>query len=468
MFRTPSLRPIFVRPQFSGPSDLKTLRSFIREFHLTPRFFLALGIVVVLFCVAFAFPIVHGFAVFALCAAGAGAGAEIMALWSEAEPMRAARQLPKLFSLGDDNAVRIRLNSTFGFPVRVLVTDELPFQLQKRDFAMHLTLKAGEERILRYDIRPIERGAYEFGVIRCLLTTPLGFVARNFSAGKEETLPVYPSVLQMKRIELMAFARISTFEGVKKVRRLGHGYEFEQIRQYAIGDDVRTINQKATARRGTLMVNQYEAERAQQIYCIIDKGRSMRMPFHGLSLFDHAVNTSLVISNIALRMHDKAGYISFSDRIGATLKAERKPTQLRQILESLYAEKEHAHESDFELLYQGVRNVVKNRSLLFLFTNFESLYALERVLPLLRLINHFHLLVVIVFQNTELSDYARKRAEYLTDIYTQTLAEKLIADKKEMLRKLRKYRIQAIYTKPEDLSVNTLNKYLELKAKGMI
>lgn len=393
---------------------------------------------------------------------------EVYMLWNAATPLTAERTMHKLLSMGDDNPIRLEIESKSRFNLHLRVIDELPVQLQKRDFDMRLALPAGEKTAVTYQLRPTERGVYGFGRVQCFLSGPLGLVGRLFAAGAPHDAPVYPSIIQMKRIELMAFARISTFEGIKKVRRVGHGYEFEQIKQYSIGDDLRTINWKASGRRGALMVNQYEAERAQQVYCIIDKGRSMRMPFHGLSLFDHAVNTSLVISNIALRMHDKAGYLSFSNRIGATIKAEQGRFQLRAILESLYAEKEHAHESDFELLYRGVRNVVKNRSLLFLFTNFESDYALERVLPQLRLINHYHLLVIIVFENTELIDYAHKRAEYLTDIYTQTIAEKLMADKKEILRKLRKNHIQCIFTKPEDLSVSTLNKYLELKAKGLI
>lgn len=447
---------------------LQRVHAFFSEFQLTPRFFALCGAVVTLFCLAFAFAALHMVAVIALAALVLALLIECALLWSREEPLVAERSMQKLLSMGDDNRINLLIQSQMSRAVILHITDELPMQLQKRDFDMRMRLGAGETAVLKYALHPTERGIYSFGVIRCLMLTRVGLVGRLYAAGQAADVAVYPSIIQMKRIELMAFARISTFEGVKKVRRLGHGYEFEQIKQYSIGDDVRTINHKASGRRGTLMVNQYEAERAQQVYCIIDKGRSMRMPFNGLSLFDHAVNAALVISNIALRMHDKAGYLSFSNRIGATIKAEQGRHQLKSILESLYAEKEHAHESDFELLYRGVRNVIKNRSLLFLFTNFESDYALERVLPILRLINHYHLLVVIVFENTELTNYAHKQAHYLTDIYTQTIAEKLVADKKDILRKLRKNRIQCIYTKPEELSVSTLNKYLELKAGGKI
>ena len=120
----------------------------------------------------------------------------------------------------------------------------------------------------------------------------------------------------MKNFELKAFDRVSYSTGIKQIRRVGHSYEFEQIKNYVRGDDFRSINWKASSRRATLMVNQYQDERAQQVYSIIDKSRAMRMPFDGLSLMDYAINTSLVISNVALAKHDRAGLLTFSDVIG--------------------------------------------------------------------------------------------------------------------------------------------------------
>src|SRR5690606_29643392 len=110
----------------------------------------------------------------------------------------------------------------------------------------------------------------------------------------------------------MNFNQNSLDYGIKKVRRLGHTMEFEQIKDYVLGDDLRTINWKATAKKNQLMVNQFQDEKSQPIYTIIDKGRVMEMPFSGLSLLDHAINSSLAISNVALKKHDKAGVFSFS------------------------------------------------------------------------------------------------------------------------------------------------------------
>ena len=192
------------------------------------------------------------------------------------------------------------------------------------------------------------------------------------------------------------------------------------------------------------------------------------MPFDGLTLMDHAVNTSLVLSNIALKKHDRAGLFTFSDKIGAVLKAESKAAQLNKILQTLYKESERSTEANYELLYYFSRKLVSGRSLMVLFTNFESMYALDRVLPILRRISAFHLLVVVFFENAAVRDFAEQSPSTVEGIYQQTIARKFLAEKGAMVQKLRQFGIQAVLTSPEDLSMNTINKYLELKARGLI
>jgi uncharacterized protein (DUF58 family) len=348
------------------------------------------------------------------------------------------------------------------------IYDEIPFQFQKRDFKIMQSLVPDEEKKIEYHLRPVIRGEYHFGHINAITSVWLKLASRRILLGEPSMVPVMPSVIQMKKYELMAFARISTFEGIKKIRRLGHSYEFEQIKNYSLGDDIRSINWKATGRRNTLMVNQYEDERSQQVYMIIDKSRSMHMPFNGLSLLDYSVNTSLVLANIALKKYDRVGLISFSNLIGSTLPAESHELQLKKIMNALYHEKPQPLEANFDLLYRSVKNVIKSRSLVMLYLNFESTYAMERALPILQKINRLHLLVVMIFENTELHHYTKKEAKFVSDIYAQTIAEKLSHEKKQIVSKLKKHGIQTILSKPEDLSINTVNKYLELKSKGLI
>lgn len=447
---------------------MRTAARILRSLRLTQRFFIGLLVVVGLFAASFAVTQMLAFAWLALLLIVVITGAEIVLLYRKKTPITVKRSPGKLLSLGDENNVTLHLKSRLGFRCHVLIYDELPIELQRRDFKMEVAFNPRERKALKYTVRPTSRGRYQFGMTNLLLHTVLGLVARRYTAENPQEVPAYPSVIQMKKYELLAFARISTFEGIKKVRRLGHSYEFEQIKSYVQGDDIRSVNWKATSRRNQLMVNQYEDERSQQIYSIIDKSRAMHMPFNGLSLLDYAVNTALVISNIALKKHDKAGLMSFSSTIGSTIRADRSTNQLKKILAALYAERSFSKEANYDLLYRGAKNLIRSRSLIFLYTNFESPYAMERALPVLRKINSTHLLVVMMFENTELMEYSRKRAEFISDIYTQTMADKLVLEKKHMVMKLRMHGIQTILTRPEDLSINTVNKYLELKARGLI
>lgn len=389
-------------------------------------------------------------------------------LFSSSTNFSCDRSTSRLMSLGDDNEIRIHIRNQSPINFSVKIIDELPAQFQKRDFEIIQTLDAGEQKTIAYFLHPVRRGEFNFGNTNIYIQSKIGLATRRIIFNQQKSVPVYPSILQMKTMELKAFSKISTFQGIKRLRRLGHSYEFEQIKNYVAGDDYRSINWKATSRKSDLMVNQYEDEKAQQIYSLVDKSRSMRLPFAGMSLLDYAINTSLVISNIALRKQDKAGLITFSDKIETILPAERNRMQLRKILESLYKQKENQHEANFELLYTTVRNSVKGRSLLFLYTNFESQYALERVLPILRKLNRLHLLVVVFFENTEIEEFGKQNSATIRDIYYHTIAQKYSSEKKQIIQQLGQYGIQSILTDPKDLSIHTINKYLELKARGMI
>ncbi len=439
-----------------------------RNLYLTNRFFIAGAATVAFFVFGFIFPVVFPVAQIVLIVLIALFVLDIILLFRPSTQVICKRTLGKMFSLGNENPVRLDIINHSPQQLKITIIDEIPFQFQKRDMRMRIDLKSGERQSLGYNLRPVVRGEYVFNNINIFGQTQFGLAERRFVKEAKEMIKVYPSVIDMKKYELLAMSKISIYQGVKKIRRLGHSYEFEQIKNYVQGDDFRSINWKATGRKTELMVNQYEDERSQQIYSLIDKSRTMRMPFNGMSLLDYSINASLVISNIALKKHDKSGLLTFSDKIGSSIKADRGQKQLRMILEALYNEEERKMEANYELMYNAVRNLVRGRSLIFFYTNFESLYAVERVLPLLRKINSTHLVVVMFFENTEVKDFSTSVAKDVEDIYLRTIAQKFVSEKNQVVQLLRQYGIQSILTRPEDLSINTLNKYLELKARGMI
>ncbi|TNE69191.1 MAG: DUF58 domain-containing protein [Bacteroidetes bacterium] len=440
----------------------------MRHLFLTNRFFWLFGSLVAVFALGFPLPALFPVAQALLVLLGVACLVDGWLLFGQKPNVLCVRELNPVFSLSDPNPVTLKCYNAGNMHVALSVVDELPFQFQRRDFEERLGLNPGERFNVQYDLRPLSRGVYTFGNILVFVATRLGLLERRVIFRQPQEVAVYPSIIQMKQFELRAMQHIAHETGIKKIRRIGHSYEFEQIKNYIQGDDYRSINWKASSRRGTLMVNQYEDERSQQVYCLVDKSRVMRMPFNGLSLMDYAINTTLAISNIILKKQDKAGLLSFSDVVGATIKAERSAAQLNRILEALYREKERTSESNYELLYEAVRRLISMRALLLLFTNFESMYALERALPTLRRLNRFHLLVVVFFENTEIRDLANETVERTADIYRQTVARQFLQEKKEMVFKLRQYGIQAVLTKPEELTLNTINKYLELKSRGLI
>lgn len=441
---------------------------WIKSLFLTTRFFLVLSAIVLLYVMEYLLAINVELATYVLIAFGVLIAADMRLLYRNREGIEAERSVPDRLSNGDDNKIGFNVHNRYLFTVVTDVIDELPEQFQVRDFGIELTLKSGEKQSQSYQLRPIERGEYRFGRLLVYVKSPLGLIKKRYAFGNEQMVPVYPSFVQMRKFELIAFSNRRAEAGIKRIRRLGHTMEFDRIKEYVRGDDVRAINWKASARTETLMVNTYEDERSQQVINIIDTGRVMKMPFNGMHLLDYAINTSLVISNIVLLKEDKAGLITFSNDGSTVVKPQKKRIHVRRIQEQLYNVKTNFLESDFKRLMVTVKKNINRRSLILLYTNFESLSSMERQLPVLKSIAKDHLLVVIFFENSELQQLLWNDPGTVEEIYTKTVAEKFMFEKRQIVKTLNRYGIQTILTPPEDLSVNTINKYLELKARGML
>lgn len=441
----------------------------IRSLYFDNRIFICAGIVVLLFVLSFLFEgwlinVAKGAFLVMLAAIITDA----LLLFRMKDGIKGYRQTPEKLSNGDENDLYIHLQNLYPFTAGINVIDEIPHQFQRRDLSFELSIPKGEKKIVHYQLRPVKRGEYSFGAVNVFASSPLKLLIRRYRFSGDAIVPVYPSYIQMRKYELMAISNMLIDSGIKKIRRIGQNKEFELIKEYVTGDDVRAINWRATARRNTLMVNHYQDERSQQVYSVIDKGRVMQMPFNGLSLLDYAINASLVISNIAIKKSDKAGLITFQDSVSTTLQASRNNRQMISITEALYNQKTSYRESDFSSLHVHIRRKLSQRSLILLYTNFESIYGLHRQLPYLKSISNHHLLVVIFFENTEMHSLIKQPALNLKQVYHKAIAEKFTFDKKLIVKELAKFGIQALLTPPENLTVNTINKYLELKARGMI
>jgi len=443
-------------------------KKYIGALYLTRRFYLWAGFCAVLFVVSFLLPVLFPYTKILFFVFIVLVVVDYLFLFAFSKSPTANRLMADRLSNGDENKIEMQVKNNMPFTVRMEIIDELPVQFQKRDWLLFYRFKAREQKNITYRLRPVERGQYDFGRIILYVRSQLGLLKRRYNIDAEETVPVYPSYLQMRKYALLSQTTIQSEQGNRRMRKLGHSMEFEQIKEYVRGDDIRSVNWKATARKASLMVNSYTDERSQQVYCVIDKGRLMKMPFGGLTLLDYAINSTLVLANVCLQKQDRVGVITFANKMGSVLAADRKPIQRENILQLLYNQETAFLESDYEMLYMQIRNRVKHRSLVVLYTNFESLNSLYRQLNYLRSIARHHLLMVVFFENTELNQLSGLQAKNVEDVYIKTIAEKFAFEKRLIVKELRKHGILSVLTPPEQLTINAVNKYLELKARQAI
>lgn len=441
---------------------------YLHNIFLNNRFFFGIGAIALAYIIIYFIPqlellplsIIGIFSILCLI--------ELSLLFAKNIHLKFERIIPNIASLNAENLIQIELYHRHSRTLKVEIIDELPIALQERNFFIKEALSPFQNHTISYYLKPLERGAHQFGALHIYVNGIFGLMQRRFSNTKQDILKVYPSIIKAKEYEKMAFESKLSNNGLKKIRKIGQNYEFAQIRNYIKGDDYRAINWKATSRKNDLMVNTFEDEKAQQIYCVLDKGRQMHLAYEGMSILDHAINNVLVISNIILRKKDKAGILTFSDKIGITIKANSGQHHLQHILDALYKEQPRQVESNYNLLYLATKQFITRRSLLFLHTNFETLESMMNALPVLRKIARTHLLVVILFKNNAIEAIAEKQAKSTFDIFEHTIAMRFVQEKKQMIFKLQQYGIQAILTNTQQLSNDVVNKYLELKARNMI
>ncbi|MDR3267021.1 MAG: DUF58 domain-containing protein [Tannerella sp.] len=436
--------------------------------YLTKRFYIIGLIFVLLFVTGYFFPVFFiagktGLALFILACI-----VDFILLWHKKRVADAERYCAPRFSNGDENEVRLVIENYYPFSVHIEIIDEIPVIFQRRDILFKAKLKPRSSKTITYKLRPVKRGQYGFGNVILYLSTVAGLIQKRVNCGTPAEITVYPSYVMLNKYELMAIHNNLTEFGIKKIRRIGHNTEFEYIKEYIKGDDYRTINWKASARRHFPMVNIYQDEKSQQIYNVIDKGRIMQNAFRGMTLLDYAINASLVLSYIAIKKEDKAGLATFEADFETFLPAEKQSGQMQKILETLYRQETTFGESDYSSLYVHINKHINKRSLLIIYTNFDTIVGMERQIEYMRKLSEKHVVLVVFFEDGEIKESARKTPTSIEAYYNQTVAEKFIYDKQFVVGKLRQYGIYSLLTEPENLSLNVINKYLEMKARGVI
>ena len=391
---------------------------------LTRRFYIALVLVILLLGSGYVFApffVIGQWALFVLLLVVL---ADVYSLY-RIRGIHAFRQCADRFSNGDENEVSIRVESSYPHPVSLEIIDEIPFIFQKRDVDFQVKLGANEGKTVTYRLRPTHRGVYSFGHIRVFVTGKIGFISRRYTCAE-------PLDIKVK------------------------------------GDDYRTINWKASARRHELMVNVYQDERSQQIYNVIDKGRVMQQAFCGMTLLDYAINASLVLSYVAMRKEDKAGLVTFDEHFDTFVPASKQSGYMQTLLESLYSQQTTFGETDFSALCVHLNKHVSKRSLLVLYTNFSSIGGMNRQLSYLKQLNRQHRLLVVFFEDVDLKEYIARPAKDTEGYYRHVIAEKFAYEKRLIVSTLKQHGIYSLLTTPENLSIDVINKYLEMKSRQLL
>lgn len=436
--------------------------------YITDRFFYIGAGIVIIMILGFFFPALVEIAWILLAGLTLFWFADILLLFRVRNGVNGTRIIAERLSNGDVNKVRIDISNNYFHDINMDIIDEIPAQFQVRDFLLKEKISSFSSKSVSYNIQPQSRGVFGFGSLNLFASTVLGLVKRKFSIEQGKKVAVYPSYIHLDKYNIHQMINSINFPGIKRLRRLGHSMEFEQIKEYVHGDDWRSVNWLATSKSNKLMVNQYMEEKAQAVYCIIDTGRVMKMPFNGLSLLDHSINCALIIAHVVISNQDKAGMATFSKKLENRVVADRRSGQMSNILEKLYRVQTDFSESDYGRLFADTRKFINHHSLVILFSNFETIDGVKRQMKYLRSIAKHHLLIVIFFKNSELESMMKTKAGDIHEIYDKAIAEKFSFEKKLIVNELRKYGILSVLTEPENLTINVINKYLEVKARGMI
>ena len=445
------------------------MKHFLKSFYLTKAAFAILGLCIGLFSFGLLNNIFFLLGKILFFMLWIFVIVEIFALYSKQNPLRTERKLPVRLSNGDTNFVSLKITNSFNFNLIATIIEDLPQQFQIRQWEKTTEVIKNAVTEFKYSVEPKVRGIYLWQNCYILYKIyPYSLVYRRVIFEFHQEVACFPSFEQFNKIPVKAIVSNFHESSQNSIRKIGQSLEFEQIKEYSSEDDYRHINWKASAKRGQLMLNQYQDERSQDIYCVLDLGRSMKMPFHQQTLLDYSINASLALSKAVITMQDKAGIVGLAHNKCEFLSAKKDFKQFGKINDMLYNLQTEFLEANYELLYKFVRVNIKQRSLLVIFTNFDSVNSLHRQMPYLKALAKYHLLLVVFFENTEVVNMVKEQATDLKDIYTKTIGQSILSQNRLIVKELHKFGIQSLLIQPEKLSLEVINKFVQIKKKQLI
>ena len=374
------------------------------------------------------------------------------------------RHAPAVLSIGRPNLITLELRSSARRRLEVSVTDDLFDTAACDDLPATLALPARGLATARYHVRPTRRGAHVLGDHHVRYLSPLGLWIRQVTVPAASPVKVYPDVQAVRAYELMA-RQDRDPAALKSSRRRGGESEFERLREYRRGDEFRSIDWKATARRQKLISREYQLESNQNILFLLDAGRLMTARSAGLSLFDHALNATLMLSHVAARGGDRVGLLAFADGIKSYAPPVGGAGAARQIIQAGYDLHPDLVETDYAAAFEHVGLRVRKRSLVVLFTQVVDDVAAAELLRLMRGVMPRHLPLMVILRDVEIDAMVEGPDE---GPYVRGAAAELASFRDRLVRDLKRQGALVLDVAPGQLTPALINRYLEIKARHLL
>ncbi len=382
--------------------------------------------------------------------------------------LQVTRDVADILSLGQWHWVELRIANAGARPVRVTLRDGIPLHFATEPEELHTTVPARSTQTLRYAVRSTERGPAQFGAVALRATGPFGLALRQQTFPQDREVRVYPDITAMTRYDLALRRGALEQFGVRPARARGEGLEFDRLREYVVGDDSRHIDWKATAKRARPIVREYETERSQQVVVLIDAGRLMTAKVGEFTKLDYAINAALLLAHVVIQRGDRVGVLAFSDQVDAYLPPRRGPAHLAQFLDLVAGIQPRLLESNYPAAfsYLALRN--RRRTLVSVFTDLIDADASAVLLVQMRRLRPHHLPLCVTMRDADVDRVLRARVRTLRDTYRSLAAREVQDAYDTVITRLTRGGSLVVNVPADELSVATLNRYLEVKARGLL
>lgn len=363
---------------------------------------------------------------------------------------------------------RIEISNHGRIALRVTAVDDMGPALRSEPPTLTLVVSPASTGIASYSFAPRERGDVRLGKVYLRYQSAWGLAERWAVAALEQTARVYPSLQEAKR-QMIYLIRSRQIELEKRLKRQrGLGREFDSLREYRDGDELRDVCWPATARRGKLITKVYQVERSQTVWLILDAGRLLRAKVRGLSKLDHAVNAGLALAQVALYSGDRVGLLAYGRTPQHLLGAGRGVAHQRALLDRLALVRAQAAEADHLRAAETLLSTHKQRSLMVWITDFAETPAVPDVIQSALQLVPRHLVLFVVIGNVEMARLAAQRPEDRVQMYRQVAAQEMMQRRDLLLRTLRQQGILTLEAEAETLSTAVVNHYLQIKERALL